>query len=116
MPRVNRDLQRRMAARRERRRAPTERRYQFGPSAQPDAVGDELLDQTELDDETAAAAVPTATLTRPTRRGDVPAAAHRPFSSYAAEYAYVGQDLRRVSIVVGILLAALIVLYFILPH
>jgi hypothetical protein len=115
MPRVNRDLQRRMAARRERRRAPTERRYQFGPSPQPFDADNELLDAAELDAD-ATAAAPVATLARPGRRGEVAVVAHRPFSSYAADYAYVLQDLRRVGIVFGLLLAALVILYFILPH
>jgi hypothetical protein len=41
-------------------------------------------------------------------------AVRRPFSDYRAEYSYVARDLRRVVIVSTLLLAALIVLYFVL--
>lgn len=122
MPRVNRDLQRRMAARRERerRRPPTEQRYRFGSSGatvDPDAsAGPRDIDtvsgpQTPPADSRAAVRSGTP---RP-----VPSAqstAHRPFSTYAADYAYVGRDLRRVAAVLGTLLAVLVVLYLVLPH
>ncbi|MBV9175054.1 MAG: hypothetical protein JOZ81_33785 [Chloroflexi bacterium] len=121
MPRVNRDLQRRLAARREReRRRPTERRYRFA-SVEPQ-------DETELAANGTDAGMPTETGTQTVER---PARAGRPdsaradrgvapqtrtFSDYAAEYAYVLRDLRRVVAVVGSLLLVLIVLYFVLPH
>jgi hypothetical protein len=113
MPRVNRDLQRRMAARRERerRRPPTERRY----PVQTDEPVDEAADAELLDGSPEVAAAPTATATaRPSGAAKTTAARApaRPFSDYRAEYAYVGADLRRVAIVIGSLLVVLIVLHF----
>ena len=127
MPRVNRDLQRRMAARREReRRRPTaERRYRFGTS-EPDIAPEEAALEAELEQEDAAdASIATTSASargprrtvataRPSAQRGAPAA--RPFTAYRADYAYVIGDLRRIAVVIGGLLIALIVLYFILPH
>ncbi|GAC1318912.1 MAG: hypothetical protein NVSMB2_13910 [Chloroflexota bacterium] len=122
MPRVNRDLQRRMAARRERerRRPPTEQRYRFGNSG---ATVDADASTTPQDSETASTpqASPgesSAAVRSGTARPSTPAntTAHRPFATYAADYAYVGRDLRRVAAVLGTLLALLVVLYLVLPH
>ena len=114
MPRVNRDLQRRMAARREReRRRPTgERRYQFPvPEASPVES-----DETTTREDGAAAEAPQRQERRTTTAPrTVARAAARPFLAYREEYAYVTGDLQRVGVVVGSLLAALIVLYFVLP-
>ncbi len=129
MPRVNRDLQRRMAARRERdrRRPAGERRYRFGtsePAAEPDettlVADDEATETTD--------AAPPQAPARPAReraiardgaggsRAAAPAkSAAKPFSAYRDEYAYVFTDLRRVAVVIGSLLLVLIVLYFVLP-
>jgi hypothetical protein len=123
MPRVNRDLQRRMAARREReRRRPSgDRRYRF-TSPEPELETDEeaLVDQ----DASAAEAVEDvpqrpsraarATPVAQSRTAPVRSAA-KPFSAYKDEYAYVYRDLRRVAAVIGGLLVALLVLYFALP-
>jgi hypothetical protein len=122
MPRVNRDLQRRLAARRERerRRPSAERRYRFTSPDQQVAPDDEAT----LDDGTAqplagVEAPRQAAQTRPsearpsTRSGRPPV---RTFAEYAAEYRYVISDLQRVGLVVGSLLVILIVLYFVLPH
>ena len=124
MPRVNRDLQRRMAARREReRRRPSgDRRYRFGtPEAAVEA--DEMVVDRDEEIEAseapptpsaparqAAVATPTA---QPSRVGTKTTA--RPFSAYKDEYAYVYGDLRRIVVVIGSLLLILIVLYFVLP-
>jgi hypothetical protein len=121
VPRVNRDLQRRMAARREReRRRPGERRYRFdGPEAAVEP------DETLVDDGQAMEAVDapprparaareaTTEPTAPTRAGVK--SAPRPFSAYKDEYSYVYTDLRRVAVVIGSLLLVLIVLFFVLP-
>jgi len=128
MPRVNRDLQRRLAARRERdRRRPTDRRYNFttAESAQvveENGTGAEALDasvDTEVTPGAAAQTTPgsaraTQTTSTPSTRGGV-RAAPRPFSDYKEDYAYVGADLRRVALVIGGLLVGLIVLYLALP-
>jgi hypothetical protein len=116
MPRVNRDLQRRLAARREReRRRPTERRYQFASS-------EATVDPTLVEENGTAAEATEATTSSANRQSG--AASSRsagasgesvPFSAYKAEYAYVSKDLRRVAAVVGSLLVALLILYFILP-
>jgi hypothetical protein len=132
MPRVNRDLQRRLAARRERerRRPSTERRYQFtSPNAAVEPVED-AVDESTLADEPVEAARPAAAA--PVARGAntrVPTASQpaapaaratargpRPYSEYGAEYAYVRSDLRRVAAVVGSILVVVLVLYFVLPH
>jgi hypothetical protein len=125
MPRVNRDLQRRMAARRERerRRPAGDRRYRF-ETTEPAVGPDETL---VADDEVTEAV--EAPPPKPARAGrDRPApndgavaaraatkSAPKPFSAYRAEYAYVFADLRRVAIVIGSLLLILVVLYFVLP-
>ena len=125
MPRVNRDLQRRMAARRdrERRRPGGDRRYRFEttePAAEPDET---LVADDEVADAVQAAPPPptragrdraTATDGAVSARGQT-RSAPRPFSAYREEYAYVFSDLRRVAVVIGSLLLILIVLYFVLP-
>lgn len=120
MPRVNRDLQRRMAARRERerRRPATEQRYRFGSSGatvdpSTSAAPDEIDDRSTT--ETRRIAPRSAGQSAPATAGAAHGA-HRPFSAYAAEYAYVGRDLRRVAAVMGTLLVILLVLYLLLPH
>jgi hypothetical protein len=95
-----------MAARRERerRRPPTERRYNFAPATAADEDGD--ADDALLEGSNGVAvAVDQVTPGRP---------ASQPFSAYATEYAYVTRDLRRVAVVFGSLLVALILLYIIL--
>jgi hypothetical protein len=127
MPRVNRDLQRRLAARREReRRRPTERRYNFATTEPElvDAVGTELdattdadvleTDAADTDGQAPASSRATRTTASTPARG-APRSTYRPFSDYKEEYAYVTRDLRRVAAVVGGLLVALLVLYFALP-
>jgi hypothetical protein len=117
MPRVNRDLQRRMAARRERdrRRPPTERRYEVTQVGSPDAADttpaheDEALDGAAAASGRAASKASRAVVAaRPSGRP-----APKPFSAYRAEYAYVSADLRRIVVVMGSLLAVLIVLHFV---
>jgi hypothetical protein len=111
-----------MAARRERerRRPGGERRYNFArtePALDPDAT---LVEPDEAET--------IETVETPRRRSGAatpapPARAHtksspratKPFSAYKEEYAYVSGDLRRVGMVIGSLLLALIVLYFVLP-
>lgn len=122
MPRVNRDLQRRMAARREReRRRPSgERRYRFSasePGLELPADEEAILEQDgpAADvSETPARAPRAATAAAQSRAGMLRPTA-RPFSAYKDEYAYVYGDLRRVGAVIGGLLVALVVLYFVLP-
>lgn len=128
MPRVNRDLQRRLAARRERerRRPPSERRYRFAPADAVDTQAepeDELFDGApemlaeseaqapERPRRSTTTAAKAAPATRSTQRAN-----YKPFSAYAADYAYVGRDLRRIFAVVGSLLVVLIVLHFVLPR
>jgi hypothetical protein len=120
MPRVNRDLQRRMAARRERerRRPAGERRYRFGsPEASietDDAVlGGEVDAEAPAQRSRAVNGPAPAAMAAATRGG---VRAHLPFSAYGAEYAYVLGDLRRVGLVIGSLLLILIVLFFLLPR
>jgi hypothetical protein len=143
MPRVNRDLQRRLAARREReRRRPTERRYNFattepelvGAEAEADADTDVVEAEAEVELDADANANPEVATSVPAGRGTAstrtartvsaaaPSAArgntratYRPFSDYKEEYAYVYSDLKRVAVVVGGLLIALLVLYLALP-
>ena len=128
MPRVNRDLQRRMAARREReRRRPSgERRYRFGTPEAPTEADEAAVEQDGEATETVgtptgappgrtARAARGAAVAPPTPARGGAKIAPRPFSAYREEYAYVSSDLRRVGAVIGGLLIALIVLYFLLP-
>jgi hypothetical protein len=113
MPRVNRDVQRRIAARRERdRRRPSgDRRYRFTlPDAEAQTEDEALLEEDASDQ---APAAPVAAASAGARAGARPTT--RPFSTYKDEYAYVTRDLRRVAAVIGGLLVALIILYFVLP-
>jgi hypothetical protein len=117
-----------MAARRdrERRRPSGESRYRF---ATPESAVDAEESTAAVDggDTTQAIDTPSSrqsrlsrgtTAERPAPR--VAAAGARPdplpFTAYAAEYAYVLRDLRRVGLVIGSLLLILILLYFVLPH
>lgn len=125
MPRVNRDLQRRMAARRdrERRRPASERGYRFAPpegSQQPALEADA---SSAVDDEqtTTEAVAPPPKRARAITRDSAAArentrAVPLPFTAFKAEYAYVLSDLRRVALVIGSLLVILLVLYFVLPR
>jgi len=122
MPRVNRDLQRRMAARREReRRRPSgERRYSFAAPepglelpADEQALVEEDGQTSDIADAPAARSARLPSAAAQSRAAVRPTA--RPFSAYKDEYAYVYGDLRRVGAVIGGLLVALVVLYFVLP-
>lgn len=101
MPRVNRDLERRLAARRQRQSrrvvggAPA--RLRFGEPTTP-AATDEARPQNRWTEE-AANPAPERLQSRTAR----PAA--RPFSDYRKDYAYVISDLRRIAMVVGGLMA-----------
>ena len=121
MPRVNRDLQRRMAARREReRRRPSgERRYRF---TAPEPELELPADEEAIVEEDGQPAEVADALPRAPRGASATAQSRaaarvtvRPFSAYKDEYAYVYGDLRRVGAVIGGLLLALVVLYFVLP-
>ena len=120
MPRVNRDLQRRLAARRERerRRPAAERRYRFQP-AEPDTPDVELEEQLtdgEPQEASVAEPQPRARHRREGRLVQTERAAARPFGDYHLEYAYVSSDLRRLGLVVGAILVVLVILNFVLPR
>ena len=107
-----------MAARRERdRRRPGERRYRFA-APEPELDEAALAEDSEPTDVDEAAAprgsAAAATAVAASTRGGV-RAAPKPFSAYKDEYAYVSSDLRRVAAVIGGLLLALVILYFLLP-
>lgn len=119
-----------MAARREReRRRPAERRYQFTspePALEPEeealleedgAVAETVTGQADQTQARAARAARPATSgpAASNRASARTAPAPKPFTAYRDEYAYVYGDLRRVAAVIGGLLVALIVLYFVLP-
>ena len=113
MPRLNRDLQRRVAQRRERERRPgPARTYRFTPALEPETV--EAAEPPMVE---APAAAPITRESRRQTREPVrtlkPKSAPRPFSSYAAEYAYVSFEMKRVVAVTGVLLLLLIVLSFV---
>ncbi len=101
-----------MAARRERdRRRPGARRYRFASPQSDEALLEQEGDVEEV--EQAESPAPPAQVVTSTRGGV--RAAPRPFSAYRDEYAYVYTDLRRVAVVIGGLLVALIVHNFLLP-
>lgn len=117
MPRLNRDLERRLAARRERerRRTPTERRYRFvgSPTVADGAMEDAPTGVADLDLEPgleAAPALPRGVRQVGSARAPIARQAPRPFSAYGADYAYVLQDLRRIALVVGVILLLIVVL------
>ena len=100
-----------MAARkeRERRRPPAERRYRFGTPE----VAREPDEDIVVDGDVAA---PISPASATAARASVRVVPTRSLADFKAEYGYVVRDLRRVAMVVGSLLLALIVLYFVLPH
>lgn len=118
MPRVNRELQRRLDARRERerRRIPgVQRQYQFSP-ATPGESQD--LDQESYESDGIPAIEPATTIAaRPLRaaaaRPGTFRQGPRPFSEYRQEYAHVFGDLRRIVLVMGGLLMFLFALSFV---
>lgn len=118
MPRVNRDLQRRLEARRERARTTrrAERRYTFTPTPSAEPVSEQRAVEPSTAHENGTAATPVresraATSSfRVTPRRRAP----RPFSEYRAEYAYVYGDLKRIALVVGVILVLLTVLWLFL--
>jgi hypothetical protein len=125
MPRVNRDLQRRMAARRdrERRRPGGDRRYRFETTESAAEPDETLVAEDEVAEAVQAAPAPATRAGRDraaanngavSERGQT-RSAPKPFSAYREEYAYVFSDLRRVAVVIGSLLLILIVVYFVLP-
>jgi hypothetical protein len=108
MPRVNRDLQRRLEARREReRRRPTgERRYRFtSPTTSDEEVNGTSAATLAPAGQSVETPAPRQTKAPPTRQ------APRPYSAYARDYAYVLSDLRRIGVIYGSLLMALVVLF-----
>ena len=107
MPRVNKDMQRRIVSRRDRpERRPSERRYRF--SAEPEVTG-EAIDGTVSSPSTISGRDDSV---RQTVRGSIQRAVPKAYSEYREEYKYVGVDLRRVAIVVGSLLVLLLALAF----
>jgi hypothetical protein len=125
MPRVNRDVQRRIAARRERerRRPPGERRHPL-TSADPLETVAEPEDQVFDGAPEMVSAAPATPGRRATARAAAtparaPSAGRptgKPFSAYREEYNYVTSDLRRIVVVVGVLLVVLIALHFVLAR
>lgn len=112
MPRVNRDLDKRMAARKDRRRVSGQRQYRFGPSGAT----------AEVETTHGEAGIGGGSLAQPTRKPptrSAPAgigAATPAFATFSNEYRYLWTDLRRVAAVVGSILVALVVLSFLLPR
>src|SRR5438046_9858460 len=98
MPRVNRDnrdLQRRLAARRDRvRRRPSgEPRYSFAPADTVETPADSQQDLVE--GSTVASPATAAAATRST--GNAARPSGRSFAEHREEYAYVARDLRRLA-------------------
>lgn len=116
MPRVNRELQQRMDARRQRdRRSGSDRRYRFTPAGQAGGPTSGAAGPVaEAGTETAARGAPVtlARAARPASSRSTP----RTYAEYAAEYAYVLGDLRRIALIVGSLLLVLIGLALLVQH
>lgn len=112
MPRTYRGHAQKLAAKRRKRRLLASER---AATAEPVGAAEQRA-------ETAAAVASSVPFPRSEAPGPAPTArpapvvrarvVRRPFSSYAEEYRYVAADLRRVALISGGLLAALIVLSF----
>ena|SRR2546423_1118391 len=109
MPRPDRGMAQRYAAKKRKKRPPTSRGLipRTEPASQP--LGN-LCPAVETPPRVDASPMVPATSQNPAYRPRV--SSRRPFSSYADEYRYVLFDLRRVVMVAGSLLLALIVLSF----
>ena len=107
MTRPHRGVAQRYAARKRKKRA-SGRLFAVASPVRPVPTGAAVASA----DAPPASSQPETAAPAPARLADSPRPAGRPFSAYAQQYRYVFSDLRRVALVAGSLLAALIVLSF----
>ena len=114
MARPDRGVAQRYAAKKRRKRLLTDRPLDAPPNRRPLSANEPPVDERLLPDLLSSSAGPRVVLTSPSAerpaRSRVPS--HRPFTSYVEEYRYIGADLRRVAMVAGGLLVAVILLSF----
>ncbi|MEA2274367.1 MAG: hypothetical protein QOI98_3075 [Solirubrobacteraceae bacterium] len=116
MARPDRGVAQRFAAKKRRKRLLTERPVSAAAARGPRTVAEPPVAERMISEVPSRGAGPRVVLTSPSaaRPGRAVAMSRRPFTAYAEEYRYVVSDLRRVALVAGSLLLAVILLFFIL--
>jgi hypothetical protein len=112
MARPDRGVAQRYASKKRRKRLPTERPTRVTMARGPGTVAEPPVAEQMISEVPSSSAGPRVVLTTPRagRPGRVQATAHRPFTAYTEEYRYIGADLRRVAVVAGGLLLAVLLL------
>jgi hypothetical protein len=116
MARPDRGVAQRYAAKKRRKRLLTERPSSAPLARGPMTVAEPLADERLIPEVPSSSSGPRVVLTSPSagRPARSRAPAHRPFTAYVEEYRYIGADLRRVAMVAGGLLVAVILLSLII--
>jgi hypothetical protein len=116
MARPDRGVAQRYASKKRRKRLLTERPVRAATARGPLTVAEPPVAERTISDMPSSSAGPRVVLTGASagRPGRVLATSRRPFTSYAEEYRYIGADLRRVAVVAGSLLLAVLLLSLII--
>jgi hypothetical protein len=117
MARPDRGVAQRYASKKRRKRLLTERPVREAATARgPVTAAEPPVAERTISDMPSSSAGPRVVLTGPSagRPGLVLATSRRPYTSYAEEYRYIGADLRRVAVVAGSLLLAVLLLSLII--
>ena len=116
MARPDRGVAQRYASKKRRKRLLTERPARLPMAPGPTTEVELPVAERVISEVPSSSAGSRIVLTSPSagRPGRVRATAYRPFTSYAQEYRYVGADLRRVAVVAGGLLLAVLLLSLII--
>ena len=108
MPRTSRTVAQRLAAQSKTRK----RRPQRNAAVSPSPVVERILDEVAPEERGVSATGEASAIARPAPAKAAPM--HRRYADYAAEYAYVWGDLRRIVLVAGGLLLLLLLLSFVI--
>jgi hypothetical protein len=116
MARPDRGVAQRYASKKRRKRLLAERPARVAMARGPMTVSEPPVDERAISEVPSSSAGSRIVLTSPSagRPARVRATVHRPFTSYADEYRYIGADLRRVAVVAGGLLLAVLLLSLII--
>ena len=116
MARPDRGVAQRYASKKRRKRLLTERPVRATMVRGPVTAAEPPVAERMISEVPSSSAGPRIVLTTPSagRLGRVQTTAHRPFTSYTEEYRYIGADLRRVAVVAGGLLLAVLLLSLII--